>query len=121
LGRSKFEPFQEAQNVNFLVTKVLITRLITFGSVGNVGHTNTINIGGAEVAIEPQAIKKVDQFLAMEHPNNVPLLHALENIQILSDELHGPQHPQYNINNTLYTTSTNDGDVGLFKIILIES
>ncbi len=99
----------------------MITKLINFGSVGNVGHMNTIDIGGVEVTIEPQAIKRVDQFLAMEHPSNVSLLHALENIQVLSDELHGPQHPQRNIKNTLYTTSTSDGDVGLFRIILIES
>jgi hypothetical protein len=55
-----FKPPQEAQNANFPITNVVITRLINFGNVGNVGHMNTIDIGGVEVTIEPQAIKKVD-------------------------------------------------------------
>jgi hypothetical protein len=59
-----FKPSQEAN--------VVITRLTDFGNVGNVGHINTINIGGVEVTIEPEAIEKIDQSFAMEHPINVP-------------------------------------------------
>jgi len=57
----------------------VITGLIDFGNVGNVGHTNTINIRGVEVTTEPKAIEREDQFLAMEQPIDVPLMHALEN------------------------------------------
>jgi hypothetical protein len=99
----------------------VITRLIDFGSVGNVGHINTINIRVAKVTIKPQAIKRVDQSLAMEHPNDVPLMHAPKNPQVSNDELCGPQHPQHNINNMFYTTPTNDGDIGMSRIIPIES
>jgi hypothetical protein len=35
------------------IVDVVITGLIDFGNVGNVGHTNTINIGGVKVTIEP--------------------------------------------------------------------
>jgi hypothetical protein len=48
-------------------------------------------------------------------------MHALENTQLSSDELHGPQHPQNNINNTFYITPTNDGDAGLSRIIPINN
>jgi hypothetical protein len=47
-------------------------------------------------------------------------VHALENPQISNDELHGQQHPQHNINNTFYTTPTNDGDASLSRIIPID-
>jgi hypothetical protein len=108
--------FKKSQKAN-----VVIIGLIDFGSVENVGHINTINIGGVDVTIKLEAIEIVDQSLAMEHPINVPLMHALENLQVSSDELHGPQHPQHNINNTLYTTPTIDGDASLFKIIPIKN
>jgi hypothetical protein len=108
-----FEPFQKSD--------VLITRSIDFGPIGNVGHMNTINTSDVEVTIKPEAIEIVDQPLAMEHPINVPLMHAPENLQVSSDELYGPQHPPHNINNTLYTTPTIDGDVGMYGIIPIES
>jgi len=71
-----FAPSQEAHNANFPFVDVVITRLIDFGSVGNVGHTNTIDTRGAKVTIKPQAIEWVDQSLAMEHPSDVPLMHA---------------------------------------------
>lgn len=116
-----FELSQEAQNANLPIDDVVITRLTNFGSVRNVGHINTINIRVAEVTIEPQAIERVDQSLTMEHPNDVPLMHALNNLQVSNDELCGPQHSQHNINNMLYTTPTNDGDTSLSRIIPIES
>jgi hypothetical protein len=77
-----FKPSQEVD--------VVITRLIDFGPIGNVGHTNTINTGGVKVIIELEPIEKVDQPLAMEHPINVPLMHASKNLQVSSDELYGP-------------------------------
>jgi hypothetical protein len=64
---------------NLPTVDVVITGLINFRSVGNVGHINTINIRVVEVTIEPQAIKRVDQSLAMEHPSDVPLMHAPKN------------------------------------------
>jgi hypothetical protein len=75
-----------------LIVDVVISGLNDFGNVGNVGHTNTINIGGVEVTIKPKAIEKVDWSLTLEHPNDVPLMHALEYPQVSSEELHGPQH-----------------------------
>ncbi len=108
-----FKPSQESD--------VVITKLTDFGPIGNVGHMNTIKTKGVEVTIKPKAIERMDQPLAMEYPINVPLMHALKNLQVASDELYGPQHPPHNINNTLYTTPTIDGDVGLSRIIPIES
>jgi hypothetical protein len=99
----------------------VIIRLTDFGNVRSVGHMNTINIGSAEVTIQLKAIERVDQYFAMEHPIAVQLMHAPENVQLSSDELHGLQDPQHNINNTLYITLTNDGDAGLFRIIPIDS
>jgi len=43
-----------------LIVDVVISGLNDFGNVGNVGHTNTINIGGIEVTIKPKAIERVD-------------------------------------------------------------
>jgi hypothetical protein len=57
----------------------------------------------------------------MENPIDVPLMHALKNLQVSNDELCGPQHPQHNINNMFYTTPTNDGNTCLSRIILIEN
>ncbi len=110
-----------APSYKFDLVDVVIIRLNDFGNVGNVGPMNTINIGSVKVTIQLKAIEKVDQSFAMEHPIDVQLMHAPENIQLLSDELHGPQDPQHNINNTLYITPTNDGDASLFRIIPINS
>jgi hypothetical protein len=44
---------------------VVIIGLIDFGNVGNVGHMNTINIAGAKVTIQLEAMERVDQSFAM--------------------------------------------------------
>jgi hypothetical protein len=67
---------------------VVIIRLTDFGSVGNVGHMNTINIETAEVTIQLKAIENVDQSFAMEHPIDVQLMHAPKNVQPSSDMAH---------------------------------
>jgi hypothetical protein len=44
---------------------VVIIGLTNFGSVGNVGHMNTIKIEVAKVTIQLEAMEKVDQSFAM--------------------------------------------------------
>jgi hypothetical protein len=112
-----FQVILLAPSYRFDLANVVIIRLTDFGNVKSVGHMNTINIGSAEVTIQLKAIERVDQYFAMEHPIDVQLMHAPKNVQLSSDELHGPQDPQHNINNTLYITLTNDGDAGLFRIL----
>jgi hypothetical protein len=77
---------QEAQNVNFLISDVMITRSTNFGTIRNVGHIDGKNIGGVEITIPPKATKRVNQLLAMEPSIHVPLMHATKNLQVSNNE-----------------------------------
>jgi len=95
---------------------VMITIQANFCTIGNVGNTDGKNIGGVEITIPPKATKRVNQLLAMEPSIHLPLIHAPKTLQVSNNECHGQQHPQHNIDNTLYTTTTNDKDVGMYRI-----
>jgi hypothetical protein len=51
-------PSQETQNANLPIGDVMITRLIDFDIVGNVGHMDGDNIGGAKVSPSHQKPQK---------------------------------------------------------------
>jgi len=58
LGRSEFPPSQETKNANLPIGDVMITRLIDFDIVGNVGHMDGNNTGSAEVSPSHQKPQK---------------------------------------------------------------
>jgi hypothetical protein len=70
------------------IVDVVIIKLNNFGSVGNIGHINGNNIGGAKVTIQLKTTKKVDQFYRRT-------THSCTVKCPKKPELHGQQHSQH--------------------------
>lgn len=50
-----FDPFQEAQNANLPIGNIMITIMIDFGTVENVGHMDGNNIGLRNLSPPPRS------------------------------------------------------------------
>jgi hypothetical protein len=86
LERFNYNPSQEAQNVNFPISDIMITIQTNFGTIGNVGHADGKNIGGVEITIPPKPTKRVNQLLAMEPSIHLSLMHAPKTLQVSNNE-----------------------------------
>jgi hypothetical protein len=90
-----FDPPQEAQNANLLIGDIMITKLINFGIVGNVGHMDgnnirVVNLSPSHQKPHKELTNRIDQYLTTKPTIHVSLMHALKNqtMNCMADNTH---------------------------------